>query len=65
MAMDKPRPRLIIVVLMTLLFLVPLIYVLLSIHEQPVCVDPNATIEPDRILDCYEWENQRVIQFQF
>lgn len=65
MVMDKPRPRLLIVALIAFLFLVPLIYVLLSIHEAPVCVDPNARIEPDRILDCYQWENQRVIQFQF
>lgn len=61
----KHRLNCLVLAFMALLFLVPLVYVLLSIHEQPVCVDPNARIEPDRILDCHEWENQRVIQFQF
>lgn len=57
------KPKLAIVVLMALLFAVPLIFLALSVERAPVCIDPNATIEADRILNCHEWEDQLQIQF--
>lgn len=59
----RPRLSIIATVLIAAVFLIPLVYLLMSIQEAPVCVDPNATIEADRILNCYEWEIQRQIQF--
>lgn len=49
--------------MIAILFILPLIFLALVVERVPVCVDPNATIESDRILNCHEWEDQLVFQF--
>lgn len=66
MAMDTQRLRQIVTTMLILsLFSAVLILLLASIEVAPVCVDPGARIERDRILDCHAWEDRPTIQVQF
>jgi len=55
--------NLVVILFIAGILALPLALIVINTETAAVCVDPGATIEPDRILNCHVWEDQKVIQF--